>query len=148
MKRLLFLVLLLPISGCASLHCVETDSPEACAQKKREAWVQFAKNYASTDPANECRNRAAALSREEVVVGQECEKIPASETANERLLCKSVTESRTDPQKYNAVLAQCQNEKRRDQRERERNDSKSLIKPIDCELYPNSPPCYGRRGAN
>ncbi len=150
MKRLLFLVALLPISGCASLHCVEMDSPDACAQKKKEAWGQFAQNLAaSADPAaTECRNRADALSRQDIVVGQECEKIPASETSNERLLCKSVTESRADPQKYNAVLTQCQNEKRRDQRERQREDSKSTIEPIDCQIYPNAAGCYGRRGGS
>lgn len=139
MRRLLLLVLLSPISGCAALHCTETDSAEACAQKKSEVWANVAEAMASGDPANECRNRAAALSRQDVVVGQECEKIPATETSNERLLCKSITESRTDARKYDAVLAQCQSEKRRDQRE----DSGSIIKPIDCKMYPNAAGCFG-----
>jgi hypothetical protein len=93
----------------------------------------------------ECEARAATFSRSELVVGQECETIPASATSNERQICRSLTEIRIDADKYSAIMQQCQAELRRDARQQRKDDDKSILQPIDCEIYPNAAGCYGRK---
>jgi hypothetical protein len=146
--RIFLLSILTMFSGCATLICTETDSAETCAAKKRDAWQRAASAMANASKPTgyqQCESRAAALSKSEIVVGQECETIPPTATSNERQICKSVTETRMDTEKYSAILQQCQAELRRDARQQQKEDNESILKPIDCEMYPNAAGCYGRK---
>lgn len=139
---------LLALTGCATMVCDSTDSPESCMKKENDAWqsVATAMANASKPPGyQECEARAATFSRSELVVGQECETIPASATSNERQICRSLTETRIDADKYSAIMQQCQAELRRDARQQRKDDDKSILQPIDCEIYPNAAGCYGRK---